>query len=186
MDEVGRLARALVDEDEVVRLRGMAGLARHPADATAIAELIESVKNDLLGELSIVAAVALAHMHRTNPTIAGTVASRYRETVGSIALYGGYDPTLRLSYFFAVAGLRGWFTEMRLADVPARTDEYRTNVVRYLAAGRDGDLRATARLMAWFEAIDHAGQPLVFKAARKLLPGWDPWFRALTRATRRR
>jgi hypothetical protein len=185
MDEVACHARALVDENEVVRLHGMAGLARHPADATAIAELMESVKNDLLGELSIVAAVALAQMCRTNPTIADAVADKYRATVGSIALHGGYDPTLRLSYFFAVAGIPEWFHRMRPADVIARTDEYRANVLRYIAAGCDGDVRTAARLMAWFEALDTAGQRLVFKAARKLLPGWEHWFNGLIRATRR-
>lgn len=183
MDEVARLARALVDDDEVVRLRGMAGLTRHPGNPTAIAELMESVKNDLLGELSIVAAIALADMHRANPAIADVVATKYRETVGSIALYGGYDPTLRLSYFFAAAGIRTWFTEMRPTDVAARTDTFRVQLTRYLAAGRDGDVRAAARLMTWFEALDTAGQPLVFKAARKLLPGWDHWFRPLIKAT---
>jgi hypothetical protein len=185
MDEVARYARALVDEDEVVRLRGMAGLARHPYDATAIAELMESVKNDLLGELSIVAAVALAHMHRTNPAVATAVAGRYRGTVGSVALYGGHDPTLRLSYFFAVAGMREWFAAMRPADVRSRTDEYRANVLRYIAAGSDGDLRTTAQLMVWFESLDTAGRRLVLRAARKLLPGWDHWFKPLIRATRR-
>lgn len=185
MDEVARYAQALVDESEAVRLRGMAGLARHPHDATAIAELMESVKNDLLGELSIVAAIAMAEMCRTNPAVATAVADKYRETVGSIALFGGYDPTLRLSYFFAVAGMRDWFREMRPGDVITRTDEYRANVLRYIAAGSDGDVRTAARLMVWFEALDTAGQRLVFKVARKLLPGWDRWFKPLIRATRR-
>jgi hypothetical protein len=183
MNEVARYARALVDDNEVVRLKAMAGLTRYPAHATAIAELMESVKNDLLGELSIVAAVALAEMHRANPGIAVAVADKYRETIGSIAIYGNYDPTLRLSYFFAVAGIRDWFHRMRPADVIVRTDEYRANVLRYIAAGSDGDVRTAARLMAWFEALDTAGQRLVFKAARKLLPGWDHWFKPLVRAT---
>jgi hypothetical protein len=185
MDEVARLARALVDGDEVVRLRGIAALSRYPSDATAIAELIESVKNDLLGELSIIAAVALADMHRRNPAIATVVADRYRETIGSIALYGGYDPTLRLSYFFAVAGMRDWFSSMRPADVIIRTSEYQANVLRYIAAGCDGEVGTTAKLMVWFEALDDAGLRMVFKAARKLLPGWDHWFTPLARATRR-
>jgi hypothetical protein len=185
MDEVARHTRALVDDDEVVRLHGMAGLAGHPRDSTAIAELMESVKNDLLGELSIVAAVALAEMNRTNPAVATAVADKYRETIGSIALFGGYDPALRLTYFFAVAGMRDWFHDMRPADVLARTDEYRANVLRYIAAGSDGDVRTAARLMAWFESIDTAGQRLVFRAARKLLPEWDHWFKPLIRATSR-
>lgn len=185
MDEVAGYARALVDDDEAVRLRGMAGLAGHPHDATAIAELMESLKNDLLGELSIVAAVALAEMRRTNPAVATAVADRYRETVGSIALFGGHDPTLRLSYFFAVAGIRDWFHEMRPGDVVVRTDEYRANVLRYIAAGSDGDLRTAARLMAWFESLDTAGHRLVFKVARKHFPGWGHWFKPLVRATRR-
>jgi hypothetical protein len=185
MDEVARFARALVDDNEAVRLRGIAGLACHPHDVTAIAELIESVKNDLLGELSIVAAVALAEMGRTNPAVATAVADKYHETVGSIALYGGYDPTLRLTYFFAVSGVRDWFHEMRLSEVIARTDEYRANVLRYIAAGSDGDVRTAARLMVWFESLDTAGQRLVFKAARKLFPRWDQWFKPLIRATRR-
>lgn len=185
MDEVARYARALVDDNEVVRLHGMAGLARHPHHATAIAELMESVKNDMLGELSIIAAIALAEMHRVNPAIAAAVADKYRETVGSIAIYGGYDPTLRLSYFFAVAGIRDWFHAMRPSDVIARTDVYRANVLRYIAAGSDGDVRTAATLMAWFESLDTAGQRLVFKAARKLVPGWAHWFRPLIRATRR-
>lgn len=185
MDEVARYARALVDADETVRLRGMAGLACHPGDPTAVAELMESLKNDLLGELSIVAAVALAQMHRTNPAIATAVAGKYRETIGSIALYGGYDPTLRLSYFFAVAGIRDWFHEMRQADVIARTDEYRAKVLWYIAAGSDGETRTAAQLMSWFESLDTAGQRLVFRAARKLLPGWDHWFKPLIRATHR-
>jgi hypothetical protein len=186
MDEVTRLARALVDSDEVVRLHGIVGLARYPSDATAIAELLESVKNDLLGELSIVAAVALADMQRRNPAIATVVADKYRETIGSIALYGGYDPTLRLSYFFAVAGMRDWFSTMRPSEVIIRNSEYRANVLRYIAAGCDGDVRAAARLMVWFEALDGAGLRMVFKAARKLLPGWGHWFTPLARATRRR
>jgi hypothetical protein len=185
MDEVARLARALVDGDEVVRLRGIAGLARYPNDARAVAELMESVKNDLLGELSIVAAVALADMRRTNPAIATAVADKYRETIGSIALYGGYDPTLRLSYFFAAAGMRDWFSSMRPAEVIIRTNEYHANVLRYIAAGCDGDIRTAAKLMVWFEALDGAGLRMVFRAARKLLPGWDHWFTPLARATRR-
>jgi len=185
MDEVARYARALVDDDEVVRLRGMAGLARHSHDITAIAELMESVKNDLLGELSIVAAVALAEMYRANPAVATVVADKYRETVGSIALFGGYDPTLRLTYFFAAAGIRRWFHEMRPSEVIVRTDEYRANVLRYIAAGSDGDTRTAAQLIAWFESLDTAGQRLVFKAARKLFPRWDHWFKPLIRATRR-
>jgi hypothetical protein len=185
MDDVARYARALVDDNEAVRLHGMAGLARHPGNPTAVAELMESLKNDLLGELSIIAAVALADMHRTNPAVATVVADKYRATVGSIALYGGYDPTLRLSYFFAVAGIRDWFHEMRPADVLARTDEYRANVLRYIAAGSDGDVRTAAQLMAWFESLDTAGQRLVFRSARKVLPGWDRWFKPLTRSTSR-
>ncbi|TDV53873.1 hypothetical protein [Actinophytocola oryzae] len=185
MDEVVRHARALVDDDEVVRLRGIAGLAAHPHDDTAITELIESVKNDLFGELSIVAAVALAEMNRANPAVATAVAARFRDTVGSIALYGGYDPTLRLTYFFAVAGIRDWFHGMRPGDVRARTDEYRANVLRYVAAGSDGDVATAARLMVWFESLDTAGQRLVFRTARRLLPGWDHWFKPLARATHR-
>jgi hypothetical protein len=184
MDEVARHARALIDDDDMVRLHGMAGLTRHPGDATAVAELIESVKNDLLGELSIVAAIALAQVAGTNRDIAGVVAARYRETVGSIALYGAYDPTLRLSYFFAVAGIPAWFHEMRPDDVVARTPECRAQVRRYLAAGRDGDVRALARLMVWFEALDTAGRPRVFTAASTLLPRWRGWFRHLRRASR--
>lgn len=185
MDEVARYARALVDDDEVVRLHAMAALTRHPDAHTAVVELMESVKNDLLGELSITAAIALAQMRGTNPAIATAVAGRYRETVGSIALYGGYDPTLRLSYFFAVAGIRDWFHEMRPAEVITRNDEYRANVLRYIAAGSDGDVRTAARLMAWFESLDTTGQRRVFRVARKLLPGWDHWFKPLVRATRR-
>lgn len=185
MDEVARYARALVDDDEMVRLHAMAALTRYPEDRTAVAELIESVKNDLLGELSITAAVALATMYEANPAIATAVAARYRETVGSIALYGGHDPTLRLSYFFAVAGIRDWFHDMRPAEVISRNDEYRANVLRYIAAGSDGDLRTAARLMAWFESLDTTGQRKVFRAARKRLPGWDHWFKPLVRATRR-
>jgi hypothetical protein len=185
MNEVARFARALVDDDEVVRLHAMVGMTRYPRDVTAITELMESVKNDLLGELSIVAAVALAQMHKANPAVATAVAGRYRETVGSIALYGGYDPTLRLSYFFAVAGIREWFHEMRPAEVVARTDEYRANVLRYIAAGSDGDTRTVARLMAWFESLDTAGQRKLFRMARKRLPGWRNWFTPLVRATRR-
>jgi hypothetical protein len=109
------------------------------------------------------------------------VADKYRETIGSIALYGGYDPTLRLSYFFAVAGMRDWFSSMRPADVIIRTSEYHANVLRYIAAGRDGDVRTAAKLMVWFEALDGAGLRMVFKAARKSLPGWDHWFTPLTR-----
>ncbi len=74
---------------------------------------------------------------------------------------------------------------MRPGDVLIRTDEYRANVLRYIAAGSDGDVRGAARLMAWFESLDTAGQRLVFRAARKLLPGWDHWLKPLTRATRR-
>jgi hypothetical protein len=59
-------------------------------------------------------------------------------------------------------------------------------VLRYIAAGRDGDVRTAAKLMVWFEALDGAGLRMVFKAARKLLPGWDHWFMPLVRATRRR
>lgn len=186
MNEVARHARALVDSDEVVRLHGIAGLAHYPSDATAIAELIESVKNDLLGELSIVAAVALADMCRANPAVATAVADKYRETIGSIALYGSYDPTLRLSYFFAAAGMRDWFSSMRPADVIIRTNEYHANVLRYIAAGCDGDVRTAAKLMVWFEGLDGAGLRVVFKAARKLLPGWGHWLTPLARATRRR
>jgi hypothetical protein len=186
MDEVAAMARGLVDENEVVRLRAIAGLARFPNNRTAIAELMESVKNDLLGELSIVAALALATMTRDNPAIHDLVDRKYRETVGSIALYGGYDPTLRLSYYFAAAGRRDWFETMRVEDVIARTAEYRQRVGSYRAAGRTGDVRAAARLMVWFEALDDAGQPLVFKAARKLMPGWDEWLVPLVRATHRR
>lgn len=185
MDEVARYARALVDDDEVVRLHAMAGLTRHPHEPTAIAELVESVKNDLLGELSIVAAVALAEMAASNPEIAAEVSESYRDTVGSIALFGAYDPTLRLSYFFAVAGIRDWFGSMRLADVVARTDEHRVCVLRYIAAGNDGDVRASARLMACFESLDTVGHRSVFAVARKLLPGWDHVFKPLIRATRR-
>lgn len=186
MDEVARLARALVDGNEVVRLRGVTALARYPRHPTAIAELVESLKNDLLGELSIIAAIALADMARVNPAVTDAVAARYRDTVGSIALYGGYDPTLRVTYFFAISGNREWFRELRSADLPARTDEKRRMLARYLAAGRDGDIRAAAGAMVWFEALDNAGQRLVFKAARKLLPGWNPWFRPLIRGTSRR
>ena len=181
MDEVARLARALVDDDEGVRLNGIVALARYPHHPVAAAELMESVKNDLVGELSITAAVALADMARVNPAVAWAVAHRYRETVGSVALLGNHDPTLRLTYFFAISGDRTWFRELRPADLSARTDERRTRIARYLAAGRDGDVRAAARAMAWFEALDTAG---VFRAARKQLPGWRPWFRQLIRATR--
>jgi hypothetical protein len=181
MDEVARLVRALVDDDETVRLRGIAGLARFPHHPVAVDELMESLKNDLLGELSISAAVALADMARHNPAVTGAVARRYRETVGSVALHGSYDPTLRLTYFFAISGDRAWFRELRPADLHTRTAEFRTYTARYLAAGRDGDVRAAARSMAWFESLDSAR---VFRAARKQLPGWRPWFRQLIRATR--
>ncbi|MFI7680009.1 hypothetical protein [Actinophytocola sp. NPDC049390] len=185
MDEVARLARALVDEDETVRLRGITALARYPRHPTAVAELMESLKNDLLGELSIVAAIALADMARVNPRVTDAVAARYRATVGSVALYGGYDPTLRLTYFFAISGNRDWFREPRPADLRAGTAEYRTHIARYLAAGRDADVGAAARSMVWFEALDTAGNRRMFTAARKLLPGWNAWFRPLTRATSR-
>jgi hypothetical protein len=181
MDEVARLVRALVDDDETVRLRGIAGLARFPRHPTAVGELMESLKNDLLGELSITAAMALAAMARVDPAVTGAVGRRYRETVGSVALDGGHDPTLRLTYFFAVAGDRAWFREPRSADLRAPTDEHRTRIARYLAAGRDGDVRAAARSMVWFESLD-SGR--VFRAARTQLPGWRPWFRQLIRATR--
>ncbi|GAB1509614.1 hypothetical protein [Actinophytocola sp. KF-1] len=185
MDEVARLARALVDEDETVRLHGIAALARFPRHPAAVAELVESLKNDLLGELSITAAIALADMARANPGVVDAVARRYRETVGSVALYGGHDPTLRLTYFFAISGNRDWFRELRPADPPARTDERRVRTAAYLAAARDGDLRAAARSMLWFESLDTAGNRAVFRAARTLLPGWHAWFRALTRGTSR-
>jgi hypothetical protein len=179
MDDVARLVRALVDDDETVRLRGIAGLARFPRHPVAIAELMESLKNDLLGELSIIAAIALADMARVNPAVTAAVARRFRETVGSVALCGSYDPTLRLTYFFAISGDRAWFRELRPADLGTRTD--RTGIARYLAAGRDGDVRAAARSMAWFESLDSSE---VLRAARKQLPGWRPWFRQLIRATR--
>lgn len=185
MDEVARLARALVDEDETVRLHGITALARYPRHPAAIAELTESLKNDLLGELSITAAIALADMARANPDVAAAVAGRYRETVGSVALYGSHDPTLRLTYFFAISGDRDWFRELRPADLRARTGEYRTRTARYLAAGRDGDVRVAARAMVWFESLDTAGNRRVFRAARKLLPGWNTWFRPLIRGTSR-
>ncbi|MDQ3787908.1 MAG: hypothetical protein M3422_11755 [Actinomycetota bacterium] len=185
MDEVARLARALVDEDDMVRLRAITALARYPRHPTAVAELMESLKNDLLGELSITAAIALADMARVNPGVTDAVAGRYRETVGSVALYGSYDPTLRLTYFFAISGNRDWFRELRPADLRAGTDEYRARTARYLAAGRDADIRAAAKAMVWFESLDTAGNRRVFKAARKLLPGWNAWFRPLSRSTGR-
>jgi len=177
MDEVGWLARALVADDETTRLYGIAALARFPHHPVAIAELMESLKNDLLGELSVTAAIALADMARVNPAVTDAVAGRYRETVGSIALDSVRDPTLRLTYFFVISGDRAWFRDVRPADLGAN----RTHLARYLAAGRDGDVRAAARSMAWFESLDN---PLTFRTARKLLPGWRPWFRQLIRATR--
>ena len=177
MDDVAHLAQALVDNDETVRLHGIVALARHPHHPTAITELMESLKNDLLGELAITAAIALADTARVNPAVTDAVARRYRETVGSVALDGSYDPTLRLTYFFAISGNNAWFRELLPADLHSRT----TRTARYLAAGRDGDIRAAARSMVWFESLDNA---LVFKAARKELPGWRPWFRQLIRATR--
>lgn len=181
MDEVARLAQALVDDDEAVRLHGIAALTRFPHHPVAVAELMESLKNDLLGELSITAAVALADMARANPAVTDAVASRYRETVGSVALDGAFDPTLRLTYFFAISDDRAWFRDVRPAELRARTDEHRRRTARYLAAGRDGNARTAARSMVWFESLD-SGR--VFRAARKQLPGWRPWFRQLIRATR--
>lgn len=178
MDDVARHARALLDDDEMVRLRGIAGLARHPGDPTAVAELMESVKNDVLGELSIVAAVALAGMHRTVPGVARAVADKYDDTVGSIALDGDHDPTLRLTYFFAVAGLRDFFQSARTADFPVA---HRVSVTRYFAAGRDGDIPAAAGLMVWFEGVS---DPRLFRLARRRLPGWRHWFAALARSAR--
>lgn len=179
MDEVVRLAHALLADDETVRLHAIAALARHPHHPTAVAELMESLKNDLLGELSITAAIALADMARTNPAVTAAVADRYRATIGSVALVGSHDPTLRLTYFFAISGNRAWFREPRPADLPAG---HHTRIARYLAAGRDGDIPAAARAMVWFESL--AGQPVLFRTARKLLPGWHRWFRQLIRAAR--
>lgn len=147
MDEVARLVRALVDDDETVRLRGIAGLARFPHHPTAVGELMESLKNDLLGELSITAAMALAGMARVDPAVTGVVGRRYGETVGSVALDGGHDPTLRLTYFFAVAGDRAWFREPRSADLRAPTDEHRTRIARYLP--RDGTGTSVPRPGPW-------------------------------------
>lgn len=185
-DQVSELASGLTDGSEAVRLRAMAGLTRYPHHETAVAELIESAKNDMLGELTIVAAAALADMGRSNPAVLDRVGRVYAETVGSVAVIGNYDPTLRLSYVPMVAGDRGWFERMDPAELLIRREEYRPNVDRYLAAGRSGDVRTAAVSMVWFEALDTAGQPEVFTVARELMPGWDHWFTPLARACRPR
>lgn len=185
MDTVSGYIQDLTAENEVARLRAIMGLVGHPNDDNAVAEVIETLKSDLLGELSIVAAVALAAMERSNPRVATAVARRYRESIGSAPIYGGYDPTLRLSYFFAVAGSVDWFRDMQLSDLIIRNDSYREQVTRYVDAAGSSDVRITARLMVWLESLDTYGDRHVFEAARRALPGWDHWFKPLIKATHR-
>lgn len=181
---VAQTVPSLVQEGITERLPAILALSAFPDVELAITELIETTRNDLRGELSIIAAVALARMQRSNADILDRVRSAIADAVGTRST-GGFIPALRLTYPLLVAGDRAWFGSVSVADIyPEQNDaEFAYNIHQYLAAGLNGDVGTAAKLMVWFEYVDEAGEAYLFELAEDRLPEFKDWLRCLAQAS---
>lgn len=166
--------------DEAERIRAVAELCRRfERSGWAVAELIETLKNDARGEVVVAAATALAN-HGERAHVLERIEAAFDACKGHWS-NAEADPALRVAYSLAMLQAEA-LERIRPADFHSSDPEFQGRIQQFLEAARTGDVSAAAELIVYFEYLDEECTPGLLEMTRAAFPEAAVWLAAIQRA----